>query len=115
MRSPPVIERPPEVYNYLDKFTLHKGDRVIIKSRSYYLDSEGNKVKTGVTGTYRFSCVVKEGIMVVSADSSAGIYVFLGKDRKVEGTGTYLRAHILSLPAEPRKKIKRAKKKVVKQ
>lgn len=107
MSRVPHIERPPETYNYLDKFTLTKGDKVKVTSKSYYLDSEGNKQKTGISGVYTFLCAVKDGILVAEPETSGAIFVYLGKSRKLELTGTQLEPHILSLPVGKKKKVKK--------
>lgn len=102
----PKRDKPAEIlpnnlptFDYLGKFTLTRGDIVWIKSKSTYTDKDGVVHKTGVTGRYVFSGVAgKDGIFVRELRESSLIYVYLGKERTVELTGTILRPHILSLP-----------------
>lgn len=101
---PPEIKRSPEVYNYQNKFTLNKGDKVEITSKSYYEDGNGVRHRSGISGIYTFVCAVAQGILVRENNKLASIFVYLGPDRDLELTGTKLRAHVLKLPKVKKKK-----------
>lgn len=103
--KPPLIPRPLEEFNYLDKFTIRKGDKLKIKSHSYYLDLAGVKHYSGVSGTYIFLCVVKDGILVREENGHASIFVYMGEQRTLP-TGTVQKPHSLSLPKKRKVKTK---------
>jgi hypothetical protein len=101
---PPEIKRSPEVYNYQNKFTLNKGDKVEITSKSYYEDGNGVRHRSGISGIYTFVCAVAQGILVRENNKTATIFVFLGEERKLELTGSVLKPHVLKLPKVKKKK-----------
>lgn len=100
--EPPEISRPPEVYNYLGKFTLKKGDQVQIKSQSYYIDSKGRKCRAGLSGLFVFVCAVSSGILVREPGSNTTQFAFMGEEKTLELTGSVLKPHILKIPKQKR-------------